>query len=193
MKIILASSSVYRKELLQRLNLKFSCQSPDIDEKLDNSCSFEQNAMVISTRKAQRVSKFHPKALIIASDQLCVLNEQVMSKPGGFDKAYQQLKLASGHQFVFYTGLCVYIPSNKEYITYCDKTTAVFRKLKDQEIKDYLNHDQPYDCAGSFKVESLGISLFKKIINQDPTALMGLPLIKLSEILRGNAINLSQE
>ena len=185
MKIILASSSTYRKELLQRLNLKFSCYSPNIDEKLDSSLSFEQNAIAISTKKAQLVSKIHPHVLIIASDQLCTFDRKVLSKPGDFKKAYQQLKLASGHALIFYTGLSVYSPRDKKYITYCDQTTVVFRKLKNQEIIDYLNHDQPYDCAGSFKAESMGISLFKKIISQDPTALIGLPLIKLSEILRG--------
>ena len=184
MQIILASSSLYRKKLLERLNITFNCNSPNIDEIVDESLSFEQNAVAISKRKAQVVSKIYPQALIIASDQLCTVDQLVLSKPGSFDKAYQQLKLASDNQFVFYTGLCVYNPRDKKYTTYCDQTIVVFRKLNSQEITDYLNDDQPYDCAGSFKVESSGIGLFKKIISEDPTALIGLPLIKLSEILR---------
>lgn len=188
MELILASSSIYRKELLARLNIPFKCHSPEVDESLDSSMSLQQNVLDISKRKTQAVSKFYPKALIIASDQLCSVNNKVLGKPHNYHNAFKQLKCASGNSVVFYTGLVVYNPQLNQYFEHCDKTTVMFRELSDIEIKNYLEYEQPYDCAGSFKVESLGVSLFKEIINTDPTALIGLPLIKLSEFMRINKL-----
>jgi len=188
MQIVLASSSKYRKELLQRLNIKFTCHSPDIDESLNHSLTLEDNVQQIAKKKAEAVSVFFPEALIIASDQLCAIDDTVMGKPKNFENAFKQLKQASGKHVIFYTGLVVFNPQSNQYYNYCDQTTVVFRNLDDQAINSYLTYEHPYDCAGSFKVESLGVSLFDKIINQDPTALIGLPLIKLCHILRRNGV-----
>ncbi|MBL4661941.1 MAG: septum formation protein Maf [Alcanivoracaceae bacterium] len=188
MQIVLASSSKYRKKLFQRLNIKFSCYSPDINEGLNHGLTLEDNVQEIAKKKAQAVSVLFPEALIIASDQLCAIDDIVMGKPMSFENAFKQLKQASGKDIIFYTGLVVFNPQSNQYYNYCDQTTVVFRNLTDQEIEHYLVYEQPYDCAGSFKVESLGVSLFDKIINQDPTALIGLPLIKLCHILRKNGV-----
>lgn len=188
MDVVLASSSKYRRQLLQRLNIKFSCHSPDIDESINKALSLKENVLELANKKALTVSARFPKALIIASDQLCAINNTIIGKPKTFENAFKQLKQASGNAVIFYTGLHVYNPETNQHQQHCDETTVVFRNLKDQEIKHYLTHEQPYDCAGSFKAESLGISLFKKITNQDPTALIGLPLIKLCEMLRQNNV-----
>lgn len=190
MEIILASSSKYRRALLQRLNLDFTCHSPNIDETINENFSLEKGVLSIAKKKAQAISSQHPKALIIASDQLCSINNDILGKPGDFEKAFIQLKKASDNTVVFYTGLVIYNPKTTQFTQHCDKTTVTFRKLTDHEIIHYLHTDKPYDCAGSFKAESLGISLFKEIINTDPTALIGLPLIKLCEILRQNNVTI---
>lgn len=189
MKIILASSSPYRKELLNRLQIQFDCLSPDIIETINPELSFRCNAMELSRRKAQAIVKHHPDDVIIASDQICVINGKVNGKPGNFENAVKQLRMASGKKVKFYTGLCVYYPQEKEFLTDCDKTTVCFRDLTDDEISKYLKKEKPFNCAGSFKAESLGITLFEKIENTDPTALIGLPLIKLTTLLK--SINIS--
>ena len=188
MEIILASSSKYRQALLKRLNIDFTCHAPNIDESLDNALSLKNNVLSISKKKAQTISTLHPKALIIASDQLCSIENEVLGKPGDFDKAFEQLKKATSNKVIFYTGLVVYNPNTSQFTSHCDKTIVVFRNLSEQEITGYLLTEKPYECAGSFKVESLGVSLFKEVINTDPTALIGLPLIKLCEILRQNNV-----
>lgn len=193
MRVVLASSSVYRKALLQRLLLDFDCYSPDIDESLNHALNLKDNVVAIATKKAQAVAELMTnsltdEALIIASDQLCSINGQVLGKPHEHSKAVEQLKKVSGQSVIFYTALVVYNKANKQYLQHCDQTTVQFRELSSREIEHYLYREKPYDCAGSFKVESLGVSLFEKVINEDPTALIGLPLIKLCEFLRSNDI-----
>lgn len=188
-KIILASSSKYRKQLLERLDIQFDCVSPNIDENTDPNISPKKNAVELSIKKAKEVAKTNPDSIIIASDQLCSLNGKILGKPGNFDNAFKQLKDSSGQKVKFYTGLCVLHQESEKMMTHCDTTTVYFRELADQQITQYLHKDKPYDCAGSFKAESLGICLFKKIKNTDPTALIGLPLIKLCQILNSNFAN----
>lgn len=188
MHLVLASSSVYRKSLLERLGLEFECCSPNVDEKLLDHLSLEENVQDIALRKARAVVEQYPGSLIIASDQLCSINSEVLGKPHDHKNAREQLVKASGQTVIFNTSLVVYNASNDQILTHCDETSVVFRRLTETEILRYLDREKPYDCAGSFKVESLGVSLFEKVINQDPTALIGLPLIALCHMLRKNGI-----
>ncbi len=188
MQVVLASSSIYRKALLERLGVKFQCCSPDIDEKLQAHLSLKDNVQAIALRKAQAVVKQYSESLIIASDQLCSVNSEVLGKPHDHEKAYEQLMKASGQTVIFNTALVVYNAINGTTLSHCDETSVVFRQLSEAEILRYLDKEKPYDCAGSFKVESLGVCLFEKVINQDPTALVGLPLIELCRMLRKNGL-----
>lgn len=188
MQLILASSSPYRRQLLQRLNLDFDSFSPNIDEHLHQQLSLKQNVIDIAKRKALAVNKLHKDALIIAGDQLCTINGSVLGKPHTFEKACEQLRMASSQQVIFYSSLVVYNPIAKKFNEHCDETIVVFRDLTDQEIEHYVHHEKPLNCAGSFKVESLGVTLFEKVISEDPTALIGVPLIKLCHFLRKNDI-----
>ena len=154
----------------------------------DGECVFYPEsieAMVVRLAKgeAQAVAKSHPESLIIGSDQSAVLNNQPLTKPGGYDKAFQQLKEASGQKIVFQTGLCLLNSKTGQTQTACVPYTVVFKKLTDQQISNYLNQEEPYNCAGSFKSEALGIALFERFEGEDPNALIGLPLIKLVEML----------
>ncbi len=190
MRLVLASTSVYRKALLQRLGLDFEVCSPNTDEHYDDSLDVKNNVMAIALQKAQAVERQWPNALIIASDQLCCLNQQVLGKPHHHDQAHRQLRMASGQTVTFYTALVVINTLTHEIMHHCDETQVFFRQLSDEDIDRYLTIEQPYDCAGSFKVESLGISLFDKVENQDPTALVGLPLIALCGLLRKNGLSI---
>ena len=183
MKLILASTSPFRKALLDRLGLVYETDSPDIDETpLDNE-SIEEMVIRLAEGKARAVADKHPDALIIGSDQSAVLNEEVLTKPGGYEKAFQQLKNASGQRIVFQTGLCLLNTRTDHLQSLCVPYTVVFKDLSDEMIEHYLKKEQPYNCAGSFKSEALGIALFEKFEGEDPNALIGLPLIKLVEML----------
>lgn len=188
--ILLASSSPYRRQLLEKIGLTFSCESPDIDEQPYNQETVPEMVERLSLQKAQAMAKLHPKKIIIASDQSASLNNQVLNKPGNFEKAFEQLKAQQGQVIYFYTGLVVYNPHNQTYLNALDTTKVHFRQLSDQQIRNYLLAEQPYDCAGSFKSEGLGITLFSKIENQDPNALIGLPLIELVNLLSQVGLNL---
>lgn len=188
--LVLASGSQYRAELLARLNQPFDQFSPDIDESPLESESPQELATRLAENKAKAPSLQaflatlpHP-ACIIASDQVAALGSQLIGKPGTFERASKQLCEMSGKTVAFYTSLHLYKPSTGE--TYCalDTTTATLRSLSEEEIDRYLKADQPLDCAGSFKVESLGISLFDSVKSNDPTALVGLPMIELCKGLR---------
>ncbi len=180
--LILASSSPYRKELLSRLGLPFTCHNPDIDESGRTGESPVDLVTRLAEEKARAVRKSHSDAVVIGSDQVAVLNGQILTKPGNHENAVKQLAGMSGQGVVFLTGLCVLDPHNIQ--TACITCEVVFRMLGMEEIERYLQLEQPYDCAGSFKSERLGISLFEKIECDDPTALIGLPLIRLSAMLR---------
>ena len=189
-KIVLGSTSPFRKELLQRLNLDFVTDSPDIDEtpKIDELP--EEYVLRLSLEKAKAVATRHTNALIIGSDQCSVLNGKIRGKPHTNENAVKQLTESSNNRVSFYTGLCVYDSLEDNYQRELVPFHVDFRELKATEIESYLKTEQPYSCAGSFKSEGLGITLFERLEGDDPTALIGLPLIKLAQMLRGKGISL---
>lgn len=186
--IILASSSSYRKALLQRLQLGFSCISPDIDE----SRIFNENAgdyvKRLARQKAEAVAGLHPDSIVIGSDQCAVLGDAILGKPGNHETALQQLRAAQGKTVVFHTGLCV-LQSSSGFCELDDELFEVdFRCLNDNQLERYLITEQPYQCAGSFKSEGYGTVLFERMRGDDPTALIGLPLIRLTKMLEAAGI-----
>ncbi len=182
--IILASSSPYRKELLSRILDDFEALSPDIDETPFPDEEPIELVARLAQQKALAIAVNHPNALVIGSDQVCVLNNQILGKPGTMDKAIEQLKACSAQTVTFYTSLCVTSTHEAAQNTTVVATKVQFRQLSDKEIINYLEKEQPLDCAGSFKCEGLGIVLFEAIESKDPTALIGLPLIALATKLR---------
>lgn len=183
MKLILGSSSPFRKQLLEQLHLDFETHSPNIDETpLDNE-TIEQMVLRLSEQKALEIAKSHPDALIIGSDQSAILNGHVLHKPGNHQTATEQLRAASGQQITFQTGLCLYNSASKHMQSTLVPYTVTFRELSNEMIEAYLQAEKPYNCAGSFKSEGLGIALFEKMQGDDPSALIGLPLIALINML----------
>ena len=183
MKIILGSTSPFRKALLERLQIDFECDSPDIDESPLENETIESMVTRLAIAKAEAISHRHPNALIIGSDQSALLNNKVLNKPGNFENAHRQLTQASGKRVIFQTGLCLLNTSNGNMQSACVPYTVVFKQLTDKMITDYLHKEEPYNCAGSFKSEALGIALFERFEGDDPNALIGLPLIKLVDFL----------
>ncbi len=187
MNIILASGSAYRKNLLKKLITEFECIAPNIDESIHSNEPAANYVKRLALEKALAVSdvisdKQRP-ALIIGSDQCAVLNNEIISKPGSPEAAFLQLQTSSGKTVTFYTGLCVAnTKTNFQQVSY-ETYQVTFRNLDDRQINTYLEKEQPYDCAGSFKAEGLGIALFEKMQGDDPNTLIGLPLIKLSSML----------
>lgn len=189
-RLILGSTSPYRRELMQRLAIPFETAAPDIDETRFDGESARDMVLRLSLQKAQAVAAQYPDALIIGSDQCAVLHEQVIGKPGSHDNAVKQLQNASGQSVAFLTGLCLYDSRDGSYQLDVVPFAVDFRELNDAEIDAYLRKDQPYNCAGSFRSESLGITLFKRMHGDDPSALMGLPLIRLSQMLKQAGVDL---
>ena len=187
MNIILASGSKYRKQLLQRLGLEFSVQVPNIDETPLPQETPVDTAIRLSIAKAKAIAEQHPDAIVIGSDQVATLGIEAIGKAGNFDNAFKQLKQLSGQKVTFNSAMCV--AKNNEFKHSNIVTVCHFRNLSDQEITNYLNIEQPFDTAGSAKAESLGISLMQSIKSDDPTAIIGLPLIELSNLLRGFGVN----
>ena len=182
--IVLASSSPYRKELLSRILDNFICESPSIDETPFPDEEPVEHVARLAEQKAMTVGLNHPGSIIIGSDQICVLEGQILGKPHTEAKAIEQLQACSGKTVNFYTSLCV-LEAGKEGQDLSVVITEVkFRDLAKDEIERYVQREQPLDCAGSFKAEGLGIGLFKSLSSKDPTALIGLPLITLAESLR---------
>ncbi|MBA3582055.1 MAG: septum formation inhibitor Maf [Gammaproteobacteria bacterium] len=181
-KIILASSSPFRKQLLERLHIEFEICSPNIDESRLNHEAPTHLVKRLAQEKAQAVSTQYPDAIIIGSDQVAELEGDILGKPGNHQNAVQQLTQASGKWVHFHTGLCVLdIQTQKSF---CEDIhfSVLFRQLTPAQIERYLQMEQPYNAAGSFKSEGLGISLFEKLEGDDPTALIGLPLIALTRM-----------
>jgi septum formation protein len=182
--LILASSSPYRKELLSRLCIPFTCITPDIDETPFPDESTDALIERLSHEKDQVIAKQHPNAWVIASDQVADFNGQAIGKPGTHEKALAQLQMMRGKTVVFKTGLCLMNHQSQRSIYMCIPTQVTFHDLEDAILENYLRTEKPYDCAGSAKSEGLGICLLSKIKSDDPTALIGLPLISLSGLLR---------
>ncbi|MCF6338411.1 MAG: Maf-like protein [Gammaproteobacteria bacterium] len=183
MQLVLASTSPFRRALLKRLGLAFETVAPDIDETpLENETP---NALVarLSEAKARAVATPFSDALIIGSDQVAVLDDQILGKPDNHENAIQQLQAASGRRVNFLTGLCLLNSRTGSCHVTVVPFSVVFRPLSETQIEQYLLREKPYQCAGSFKSEGLGISLFEKMEGDDPNALIGLPLIELTTLL----------
>ena len=182
--LILASTSRYRRELLQRLGLPFECVAPDADEtRLPNEPAAEM-ATRLARLKAEAVAARHPEAIVIGSDQVALRGDDVLGKPGTVERCREQLRASSGKQVVFLTAVHVVDGSAGRRESHLDRTVVQFRQLSDAEIDRYIERDQPLDCAGGFKAEALGIALFDRIESIDPTGLTGLPLSWLCGALR---------
>ncbi len=182
--LILASGSVYRSQSLARLAVPFEAVAAGIDETAKNSESPSQLSRRLALEKASAVAAEYPRAAVIGADQCASLNGRILGKPGDRKRAFEQLAAASGNTVDFFTAVRVLIPGRGEGLAHLDRTRVVFRELSRDEIERYLDHDRPYDCAGAFRVEALGISLFDRVESDDPTALIGLPLIALARLLR---------
>lgn len=176
-KLILGSSSVYRKELLERLGLTFSCVSADIDETRHEGESARDLCVRLAREKALKVRETHPDAVIIGSDQVAILGETILGKPHTHERAVKQVQAMQGQTVEFLTALCVLDEKGQAFEAMVP-TTVVMKTLKPETIEAYLRHEEPYNCAGSAKIERLGIALMKEVRSTDPTALIGLPLIE---------------
>ena len=188
--LILGSSSPYRRELLERLRLPFTVVSPKIDETPQLGETSPDTALRLALEKARHIAQFHPHALIIGADQVATVDGEQIGKAGGFDKALAQLQMMRGKTALFHSALCLYDARNDSYQLENIVTKTTFRDLPDEELAAYLRIEQPYDCAGSAKVEALGITILEKVESDDPTALIGLPLIALTGMLRHVGVSL---
>lgn len=188
--LILASRSPYRRELLTRLSLAFDCASPDIDESPLPQETVAALVGRLSLAKAQALAARYPQHLIIGSDQAASLNGRIMGKPLSHARAMAQLEAASGQTVRFYTGLCLLNTFTGQAQQAVETVDVNFRPLSSAEIERYLRREQPYDCAGSFKCEGLGVSLFESLEGRDPNSLIGLPLIRLCAMLRAEGLQL---
>ena len=182
--LVLGSTSVYRRELLQRLRLPFTVAAPAVDETPLPGEPPAQLAQRLALAKAHAVATLHPEAVVIGSDQVADLAGQPLGKPGDHTRATAQLQRMRGHTVVFHTAVAVVCHASGFVQTDLAPVRVRFRELSDAEIERYLRAEQPYDCAGSAKSEGLGISLLEAIDSDDPTALIGLPLIRTCRLLR---------
>lgn len=189
-RLALASGSPYRRMLLERLGIPFEYAAPDVDETPAPNETPEQLTLRLALDKARALTQRFPDHLIIGSDQVLLLDGQTVSKPGNHAAAHDQLRRCSGHTVQFTTSLCLLNSRTGRHQLTNDAFKVSFRELDDESIERYLQHEQPYDCAGSFKAEGLGISLFTALQGDDPNSLIGLPLIKLCEMLRQEGLQL---
>ncbi len=181
--IVLASSSPYRRGLLDRILDQFETIEPDVDESNADELGPAELARKLARKKAEIVASSNRDALIIGADQLAILNEQVLGKPGSHQNAVEQLLMASGQVVTFLTAVCILDPIGRSRYEFTDKTTVRFRDFDRRLADAYLRHDEPYDCAGSFKLEGAGFVLFESVQTDDPTALIGLPMIWVADRL----------
>ncbi|SDW00401.1 MAF protein [Pseudomonas syringae] len=188
--LLLASSSPYRRELLARLRVPFACKSPDIDESPRPDEAPRDLVMRLARQKAEALAGEHPHHLIIGSDQVAVLDGRMLGKPHTFERAMEQLGAASGASVTFLTGLALLNSSTGKCQIDCVPFTVHMRELDRASIERYLRAEEPYDCAGSFKAEGLGVSLFRSTEGSDATSLIGLPLIRLVDMLIKEGISI---
>ncbi len=191
--LVLGSTSPFRKSILEKLQLPFLCAKPNIDETAKDGESPQALVERLAIEKAKAVAEEHPKALIIGSDQVAVCEGEILGKPHNFDNAVIQLSKFSGKAITFYTGLCVFDSENDKAIALVEPFTVHFNHLTQSEIANYLKAEQPYNCAGSFKSEGLGICLFDKLAGDDPNTLIGLPLIRLVSLLKQQGLDVLAE
>ena len=186
--LILASTSVYRRQMLERLRLPFTVIASAVDESALPDETPQQLALRLALAKARAVANQHPDSVVIGSDQVADLNGQALGKPGTHARAVQQLQRMRGQTVVFQTAVAVVCVNSAFAQTELAQVQVTFRALTDQQIEAYLQAEQPYDCAGSAKSEGLGIALLERIHNDDPTALVGLPLIHTCSLLQAAGI-----
>lgn len=189
LKLILASTSPYRRALLERLQLPFEVAKPDVDESPLPGETPARLATRLSEAKAMAVVRLHQDALVIGSDQVATLDGKILGKPGTHDNAVRQLRQLSGRSVTFHTGICVHNGMTSRSLTRLVPCTVGFRVLDDRTIENYLRKEQPYDCAASAKAEALGIALLTSIEGPDPNALIGLPLIALVDLLQEHGVS----
>lgn len=189
LKLILASSSIYRRELLTRLQLPFSCISPEVDETPLASELPQHTALRLAQAKAKKVAASHADALIIGCDQVATLDNQQLGKPLTHENATRQLRLMRGREVIFHSALCLYNAETQHMQAEVVPYLVKFRNLTDVQIESYLSKEQPYHCAGSAKSEGLGIAIIEKMTGDDPNALIGLPLIALINMLNNEGFS----
>jgi septum formation protein len=182
--LVLASTSVHRRQLLERLGLPFECVAPGVDEAPLAGESPAALATRLARAKALAVAREHNRAIVIGSDQVALRGEQLLGKPGDAERCRAQLAASSGCELTFLTAVCVVAAGGEPIFEHIDRTIVQMRVLDDAEIARYVAQDRPWDCAGGFKAESLGVALVSRIETVDPTALTGLPLIWLAGVLR---------
>lgn len=187
MRLILASSSPYRQDMLKRLGLPFSTVAPEVNESPLSSEAPAALALRLARAKAAAVAQRHPGALVIGADQVATFDGRAIGKPGDHENALRQLRELSGRSVEFHSAMCVTDGRREQYEDVV--TTCRFRELSDAEISEYLLRERPYDTAGSAKAEGLGIALMDAMYSDDPTAIIGLPLIALSRMLRAFGLN----
>jgi 7-methyl-GTP pyrophosphatase len=188
--LILASSSPYRRELLQRLQIPFSVDEPDIDESAVNNEPPVALVERLAIAKARAIGKKYNNALIIGADQVAVHGDQVVGKPHTHDNAVKQLQQASGQRIVLYTGLALFNAATNKLQSEVIPYYVQFRELSDEQIETYLHKEKPYKCAGSVKSEGLGIALLERFEGDDPNTLIGLPLIPLIRMLEQEGVRI---
>jgi septum formation protein len=189
-KLVLASTSPYRRQLLERFGIRFTVAAPDVDETPLPGETPIDLANRLARAKAEVIAHRHPASVVIGSDQVALFGREVIGKPGNPERCVEQLKMLSGQRLAFHTAVNVIQSDTGSNQSHLDITTVHFRKLTNDEIERYVARERPVNCAGGFKAEALGITLFDRIESQDPTALIGLPLIWLSAALRRTGFTL---
>jgi MAF protein len=187
--LVLASTSPFRRELLDRLKLPFEAAAPNVDERPLNGEAPRALVQRLAEAKARAVARSFPGALIIGSDQVACIDGEILGKPGSRERAIAQLRQASGKEVTFETGLCLYDADSNRAEVCCESYRVRFRQLSEADISGYIDLEQPLNCAGSFKSEGLGIALFERMDGADPTSLIGLPLIRLLGLLRAAGVD----
>ncbi len=182
--IILASSSKYRRGLLDRFLTEYDTVSPGVDESVGQADGPRELASLLARKKAEKVASSHRDSVVIGADQIALLDQRVLGKPGDHNNAVEQLLAASGKTVTFLTAVCVLDPVGRHRYDHVDRTDVHFRTFDRRLAEIYLKHDEPYDCAGSFKIEGAGFVLFESVTSDDPTALIGLPMIWLAARLQ---------
>ncbi len=189
MELILASTSEFRRSILQKLHLPFKTKAPNVDETPLPDESPEQLVARLAQSKAQAIADTHPQAVVIGSDQVALFNGKILGKPHTYDNAVKQLSEFSGHQVRFLTGLTVINGKTNNTETIVEPFSVYFRQLTAAQIHRYVEAEKPFNCAGSFKSEGLGICLFEKLEGDDPNSLIGLPLIQLVRMLNNAGVD----
>lgn len=189
LRLVLGSSSPFRRSLMERLGLDFATAVPDIDESPRPGESPEALVLRLAEEKARAVAREHPRSLIIGSDQVACIDGEILGKPGNRQAAVRQLSRASGQWVYFHTGLCLYNAETNRVQLVCEPFQVQFRSLTGEQIERYLDLEQPFNCAGSFRSEGLGIALFERMHGEDPNALIGLPLIRLITLLANEGVS----